>query len=208
MAFSYFLAREIERAAYFLRKKPRDITILDFGSGLGFWSRLALAYGYTVYAFDIATNRNSLFASSAITFVSDLSHVQNVEFDFVHSDQVFEHVQDPVTELSKITKLMKTGAILHLSVPDCGGIEAQLRSSKKGTFMKAAAPLAHINCFDHDTLVLLGKKCGLTLLSPTHMTQGIAHELPQSQFLWKMHESIKYYYRQSFGTNLYFVKST
>ena len=42
VAFSYFLAREIERAAYFLRKKPRDITILDFGSGLGFWSLCTL----------------------------------------------------------------------------------------------------------------------------------------------------------------------
>lgn len=204
--YFYFKAREVERISFFTKKAPAKLTVLDFGAGLGFWSRLAKAYGYTVYALDISKSRRDLFASEGITLVSHISELKGIEFDFIHCDQVLEHMQDPALELKKIVQALKKGGIIYLSVPNCAGIESRLKKSLQGTFLKEADPLSHINSFTYDTLTLLAKNAGLELLPAGTMVQGLTASLPKTQLLYMMQERLKYLYNQSTGTSLYFIK--
>src|SRR5439155_15817049 len=80
-------------------------------------------------------------------------------FDFVNTEQVLEHLADPLETLADLRVGLRPDGLLKVSVPEGRGIEQRLRkpdwTAAKGSrsSLNAVAPLEHLNCFDRGSLV-------------------------------------------------------
>jgi SAM-dependent methyltransferase len=95
------------------RPLRRGSTVLDFGCGEGRMVNRYAAAGYAAYGCDIALTEESEHVRAIETHPYRLPFSSD-SFDFVVSDQVFEHVQDYGTALSEIRRVLKpAGVSLH-----------------------------------------------------------------------------------------------
>jgi 2-polyprenyl-3-methyl-5-hydroxy-6-metoxy-1,4-benzoquinol methylase len=154
-------ALQVQGLAQLLPKKPIDTEVLDFGMGWGMWCLMAKAHGYSVTGLEISTDRIAFARSNGITVVEDLSRLEGKRFDFINSEQVFEHLDDPLGTLKSAVTLLKPGGFIRISVPDGSGMEAGLRSSGWKAAKDALHPLEHINCYTETSLRKLGEAAGL-----------------------------------------------
>lgn len=194
-------AREVQVIASLILKRPFEIEVLDFGMGWGFWCRMAKAFGYNVWGYEISKSRIENARKNGIAVLENLSDIKGKEFDFINAEQVFEHIPNPLQTLTFLTRSLKEEGKIRVSVPNGRRIEKKL--SKKGfkTTKDAIQPLEHINCFTHKTLVKFGKLGGL--------------ELMRQPFLMSNRPTLKSYlkgimgryYNQFFNTTLYFKKN-
>jgi 2-polyprenyl-3-methyl-5-hydroxy-6-metoxy-1,4-benzoquinol methylase len=152
-------AREAAAIAQRLRRKPADVSVLDFGMGWGAWCRVAQAFGYRVTGFEPSQRRRDharAHGIAAIAAIEALGH-----YDFVNCHQVLEHVPDPLATLARLAAALAPGGQVRISVPDGHGVEAALRSPAWRAAKDALHPLEHINCFTGRTLHELAARAGL-----------------------------------------------
>jgi len=152
-------ADQVQEISVLLGKKPIDIKVLDFGMGWGFWSLMAKAHGYDSYGYELSSDRLKYAARNGIKVIKKFN--KNMTFDFINSNQVFEHVFDPVDYLKKLAKLLKSGGIIRVSVPNGDEVEKMIFDSNWKAGKNSIHPLEHINCFSSSTLKLMGIKAGL-----------------------------------------------
>jgi SAM-dependent methyltransferase len=87
--------------------------------------------------------------------------------DFINSEQVFEHLADPLGALKHLTSALAPGGILKISVPDGADIKRRLAigdwSAGEGspTSLLSITPLQHVNCFSRRSLLELARRAGL-----------------------------------------------
>jgi hypothetical protein len=86
---------------------------------------------------------------------------------------VFEHLTRPYETAVELAGLLRVGGILRISVPS--GLHT-VRRLKVGDWsasttslrtLNSVAPLQHVNCFRHRSLVELGRRAGLELVTLT-----------------------------------------
>ena len=101
-----------------------DATILDFGCGSGGKVRVFLEKGFSCFGCDIALREDELsrelIAEERIRQIEAPYRLPYPDdfFDFVFSDQVFEHVQDHAAAFAEIARVMKPDAIaFHVFPP-------------------------------------------------------------------------------------------
>jgi 2-polyprenyl-3-methyl-5-hydroxy-6-metoxy-1,4-benzoquinol methylase len=88
-------------------------------------------------------------------------------FHFINTEQVFEHLVDPMAELLRLASALRPGGLVRISVPNGTAVESRLSNpdwnAAKGSprSLNAVAPLEHINCFNHRSLETLGVRAGL-----------------------------------------------
>jgi 2-polyprenyl-3-methyl-5-hydroxy-6-metoxy-1,4-benzoquinol methylase len=157
-------ARQAESIALLLSKKPFEIDVLDFGMGWGYWSLMAKAFGYNVSGFEISEERIEFARNRGISVINKFDDLRSQNFDFIYSNQVFEHISNPLQTLKSLVSSLKSKGIIYISVPDGKGIEQQLASPKWKASRNAIHPLEHINCFTYHSLVQLGELAGLVLI--------------------------------------------
>ncbi|MBM3468172.1 MAG: class I SAM-dependent methyltransferase [Alphaproteobacteria bacterium] len=96
---------------------PLDAKILDFGCGEGAAAYAYLNKGYVnVYGYDVKNYLNLQNPSDAHRFYFTLEDLASLNgtFDFIFSNQVFEHVMDYPQTIHQIYQLLKPGGIsLH-----------------------------------------------------------------------------------------------
>ncbi len=155
---STFYAQEIMKVILYLKKRPSDINVLDFGMGYGKWVLMAKAFGCNAYGTDLSDKRVDLVKSLGINVIN-LNELRNYKFDFINSEQVFEHLPNPKETLTLLKNSLKTGGILKISVPDGRGIKKRLKFMDWGakrssnSFLLPITPLIHINCFNYKNLI-------------------------------------------------------
>ncbi len=118
--FGYYKAfEEYLREAHRIGK---DLAILDFGAGHCWYQRFMTDEGYAnVQSVEInqhlvAHGRNVLGLRNVHT---DASELPDASFDLVISNQVFEHLPDPMQMLrATIHRLLKPGGMVCFSVPN------------------------------------------------------------------------------------------
>ena len=99
----------------------KNISFLDIGSGEGKALIEALKRGWNVYGIDIVDNRLDTARVEGIKFIkANFIEYQFPEnhFDFIYMDSVLEHVLNPKEYLLKIKKILKTGGVLYVGVPN------------------------------------------------------------------------------------------
>jgi SAM-dependent methyltransferase len=159
-------AMEIMAIVEFLRRKPESIKVLDFGMGWGYWVRMAQAFG--CQAFGLETSRARIeHAEAAGLNVLSLEDLSAHRFDFINTEQVFEHLPDPSGTASELAARLTERGILKISVPNARNVKRAIRGAdwtagyRAHGSMKDVSPLQHINAFNHRSLMRLAERAGL-----------------------------------------------
>lgn len=192
--------REVEKAAGLIGKNPSEIKVLDFGMGWGYWCLMMKAFGFDVMGFELARERVELAKSNGINVLADFAEIGKYKFDYINMRDVIEHIKNPLQVLKSVIQSLNEGGIVMISVPSGNKLEQKLANLQWRPTKDEIFPLEHINCFTHKTLVLFGEMAGLKLISQPFLL-GNRPNLKSylKGFLGK-------YYRQYWGTTLYFRK--
>src|SRR5262249_13968817 len=93
-------------------------------------------------------------------------------FDYIHLDQVLEHVIDPRALVGRLRNWLRPDGVLCIAVPQGSGTRRALRNWRR-EFARPAmgklvsvVPLLHLNCFCHANLRRLAEAGGLRSLKP------------------------------------------
>jgi SAM-dependent methyltransferase len=154
------------RVIAFLRKPPSSLQILDFGMGWGEWALMAKGFGCDVYGAELSKGRIDHATSQGIKILTG-KESPALRFDFINTEQVFEHLPRPLETLMGLKELLKPTGILKISVPPGWDIEGRLRimdwECPKGAknSLNLVAPLEHINCYQKRSLTRMAGIAGL-----------------------------------------------
>lgn len=174
-------AREIITVLTHLGKLPAQTRILDFGMGWGRWCRMAKGFGCQVFGTELSEARINYARSQGIEVIS-WNKIPLNRYDFINAEQVFEHLPEPLETLKHLSLGLSEGGLIKISVPDGKNVLQLLRKAdwtatkNSAGSLNAVAPLEHINCFRHETLVSLARHAGLKVV-PMKADTYIAVEL-------------------------------
>src|SRR5262249_44635808 len=90
-----FLVRGIKRSIRHFGLKANELDYLDFGMGWGDWCRMAKAYGCSVYGTELSQVRINYAKASGISVIG-WEEIPQYQFDFINTEQVFEHIGHPL----------------------------------------------------------------------------------------------------------------
>lgn len=163
--FFNILQYEINILFHHFNRDPSTIKILDFGAGWGDFAILAKAHGFDIYATELSQSRIENLKNNNIKIIS--LQECNLEFDYIRSDQVFEHLNNPKTVLQHLKERLYEDGIIRIAVPNTDGFYKKLSNTLKnekldfqGEF-NAIFPLEHLNCFNPKNLELMANNVGL-----------------------------------------------
>jgi len=139
---SHLLSSRIRAIA---RLKPQRGELLDVGTGLGHFMEAARADGWVVTGVEPSRHaRESAKLRSSATVHSRVSELlPSARFDCVTLWDVLEHDPDPLHLLTHLGELMRSGALLAVSMPNLGGLEARLRGSSWRFFRSEFGHMTH-----------------------------------------------------------------
>ena len=144
---------------------PEKTRILEYGMGWGYWCRMAQAHGFEVSGYEISARRCEHAKSMGLDVIDELPPLRQ-NFDFIFSNQVFEHLPDPLATLVSLSQRLATGGVIYIRVPDGRGVVRSLRQRGWSPDLDAIHPLEHINCFTRSTLIRLAAAAGLKPFNP------------------------------------------
>lgn len=144
-------------------KKPKDVNILEFGSGWGFWSRFIKSCNFKVKAFEISNKRISYMQKNKISTIKNLKKYKK-KFDFIYSDQTFEHIPNPKETIESASKLLKKNGHIFIAFPSSFLFKYKIN---KNYFPKkdCAHPLEHINLFNKKNINFMIKNTSLRIVN-------------------------------------------
>ena len=189
------------------RRNPDEIRMLDFGMGWANWVQMAAAFGCAVEG----AESNPVQLESAhrrdLTTVSP-DALEPERYDFINTEQVFEHLVDPLSLGRRLVGALRPGGVLRISVPNGTHVPALLEkpnwTAPKGhpQSLNAITPLEHLNTFTHESLNRLGAQLGLQ-----PFTFPLRVYLDQWQPIRGVLGSLVRRVRPASGTLLYFERS-
>jgi SAM-dependent methyltransferase len=171
LAYHRAAAEEVLLALALAGRRPGDVSVLDFGMGWGRWPRLAAAFGCRAYGVELASAQAAYAATQGVTVLA-LDELPDDTFDFVNSEQVFEHLVEPRETLVRLARSLAPAGWLKLNVPQTGDIVRRLERGnwaaprRSPDSLYAVAPLEHLNCFSQKALDTLGEGAGLGRARP------------------------------------------
>jgi 2-polyprenyl-3-methyl-5-hydroxy-6-metoxy-1,4-benzoquinol methylase len=174
------LGSEIVRIVSIFDQPPMSLKFLDFSMGWGHWCRVAMSFGCTVHGTEFSQARIDYAKSKGVTVI-DYSEIANHRYDFINTEQVFEHLPDIRNTINHLKESLKPNGILKINVPDGWDVKKRLKkgdwTAPKGSkdSLNLVAPLEHINCFNHSSLVILARGVGLVPVN-THMKGSISRK--------------------------------
>jgi len=168
-------ASEIMSVVAFLGREPRELSFLDFGMGWGRWCQMAQSFGCHVAGMELSPARIENARKLGIEIV-EWQDLPQREFDFINTEQVFEHIPEPLETLRHLVRALKPGGLVKISVPEGSGIRKKLRigdwsaPKRSKNTLNPVSPLEHINCFKRSTIF---QKAELTGLEPVRISGRI-----------------------------------
>jgi SAM-dependent methyltransferase len=150
-------AQEYFPAGRFDTIPPR---LLDVGSGLCVFGQRMKKAKWDVTAIDM-DKRLVEHARNVVGVKSMLADVKSVEgigaFDLISFNKVLEHIDDPISMLASVRRLLKDNGFIYIELPD--GENAEAEGQNREEFL-----LGHIHVFSAASMALLVKKAGFDLV--------------------------------------------
>lgn len=157
-------SEELAGAIRYLKKRPFEIDILDFGMGWGYWCQMAKAFGCNSWGYEISPERIVFARSNGIEVIDNLDVLPSRKFDFINLEQVLEHVNKPRDLLVLLADSLRSNGLIHIGVPNGKSIEHEVGRDDWEAKKDAVQPLEHINCFTFESLTTMAESAGLTLV--------------------------------------------
>jgi 2-polyprenyl-3-methyl-5-hydroxy-6-metoxy-1,4-benzoquinol methylase len=163
-------AQEIMQIIGYFRQKPSSLSFFDFGMGWAKWSIMAKAFGCDSYGTELSLERIKYAESNGIKIIK-FDEIPNNKFDFINTEQVFEHIPKPLQTLCHLKTALKPNGILKISVPPGNDIQRLLKimdwTAPKGSknSLNPVAPLEHINCFRRSSIIKMASEAGMEEVS-------------------------------------------
>lgn len=160
---------EIFSLVKYFKKPPHTLKFLDFGMGWAKWIMMAKSYGIQAYGIELAPDKIKKAKENGIKVIG-MDALDQCQFDYIHTEQVFEHIPDPKNTLSVLVSALCPNGIIKISVPNGHDIRERLKvndwQAKKGSeySLNAVAPLEHINCFSRKTIIQMASRCNLKMI--------------------------------------------
>jgi SAM-dependent methyltransferase len=147
-------------------RPAEELRVLDFGMGWGNWCRMAKAIGCDAVGLERSPARLAHAQRLGLNVIGT-SDLDPEQFDFINTEQVFEHLNDPLDAARTLARSLRPGGVLKLSVPNGIRVRRRLRtgdwSAPKGSrrSLYDVTPLQHVNCFVYRSLDMLASRVGL-----------------------------------------------
>ncbi|WNC87938.1 class I SAM-dependent methyltransferase [Thermosynechococcus sp. QKsg1] len=154
--------KEIMQIISYFNEKPFRLNFLDFGMGWGNWALMAKAFGCEVYGVELSKECIAHAQSNGIKVIS-WDEIHQYRFDFINTEQVFEHISEPLNTLKYLRMALKPNGMIKVSVPTANDIDRRLKimdwTSPKGSpnSLNPVAPLEHINFFRRSSLIKMAE---------------------------------------------------
>lgn len=145
---------------------PRELSVLDFGSGWGRWPRMAAAFGCQAYGADLSSEQSEWAAAQGVKMI-DPAELPAGLFHFINTEQVFEHLVDPAGTTRALAQSLRPDGLLKISVPNAADLERRLGQGRwdaaKHTkdSLNIVHPLEHLNAFTVRSLEAMTAQAGL-----------------------------------------------
>lgn len=161
---------ELMMVVHFLHATNRGTCVLDFGTGNGDWALLAAGTGLEVHATDLSDHAFGRLAARGIT-CHRTDALPGPGFDFINTEQVFEHLVDPTRRLQVLVHCLRPGGVIKIGVPHDPGLRRKLRrpdwTAPKNSpdSLNGVAPIEHLNHFEPASLRAMADRAGLRQLA-------------------------------------------
>ncbi|MCB2067836.1 MAG: class I SAM-dependent methyltransferase [Erythrobacter sp.] len=156
---------EIMQLLSLLGKPPGQVKVLDFGSGWNEWALAARGLGCEVTVCELSETRLAHARAHGLPVI-DYAAIAGAGFDLINTEQVLEHVPDPLVIVRHLLGGLAQGGMLKISVPDCDDFKQRLKradwTAPKGSkhSLNPLAPLEHLNLFRPETLATMARLAG------------------------------------------------
>ena len=206
--------REIMMLIAYFKVDPEKLHFLDAGMGYGSWCLMAKAFGVNVSGIELSRYLIELGKSRGLNVIS-WNELEEKRFDFINTEQFFEHVGNPLETLRYLKKSLKTNGLIKISVPDGGKLKRRLDvfgwTTQKSTknHLLLVHPLEHINCFNRFSVIQMAKLVGLKEVKMPIWLQYIysTNWRPVRRMIKNLFRPIYYNVLQK-GTYLFFRRET
>ena len=84
--------------------------------------------------------------------IENITEIKDNYFDFINTEQVFEHLGNPSIIMKEFQRILKNGGLINISVPNSVKSIKDLNSSNWKPANNSLQPLQHINSFTSQTL--------------------------------------------------------
>lgn len=175
---SYYAATsgEIMQLLSLFGRPPGQLKVLDFGSGWNEWALAARGLGCEVTICELSATRIAHARAHGLPVI-DYADIPGAAFDLINTEQVLEHVPDPLAIMRHLLSGLADGGMLKVSVPDCDNFKQRLAradwTAPKGAklSLNPLAPLEHLNLFRPETLARMARLTGATMRKVPLFTQ-------------------------------------
>jgi len=169
-------AQEIMILMEYFKYLPKKLKFFDFGMGWGRWCLIAKAFGCDVYGNELSDTKITYVKGLGIKVIT-YNKIPKFQFDFINTEQVFEHIPNPLETLQHLIKSLNRYGLIKISVPDGSDIKRNLKilnwKAPKGSkdSLNPVSPLEHINCYNRNSIIKMADKVGLELVNIPIKTQ-------------------------------------
>ena len=118
----------------------RQQTLLDMGAGNGVAVKAFAKMGYDAYYCDIDKSYDSFIRETlgiSDENILDPGKIPTNSFDIVFSDNVMEHMKNPLQEMERIMAYLKPGGTAIIITPQAGSLDLYFNGTALGYFLKA-----------------------------------------------------------------------
>jgi SAM-dependent methyltransferase len=162
--------RELMMAMRFRQPVVPRATVLDFGTGDGGWALLAAAAGLKTNACDLSPHAFARLRLAGVVCHPSDALPENT-FDFINTEQVFEHLRDPLGVIRHLARALRFEGVLKIGVPHDPALRRKLQqpdwTAPKHTpqSLNAVAPIEHLNHFEPASIDALAVRADLLPLA-------------------------------------------
>jgi SAM-dependent methyltransferase len=159
-------AQEVMQIVEWRRAGKSGLKVLDFGMGWAKWAMMAQAFGCDVWGCELSSTRIEFARAHGIRVLA-WDDLPNHRFDFINTEQVFEHLPDPLETLRVLRGALAPDGVVKISVPDGHDIDRRLAAldwsapRDSPNSLMPVAPLEHLNCFRRRTFTHLARDSGM-----------------------------------------------
>jgi len=155
LEFRLFYVQELLMVLGHFDRPAADIRVFDYGMGWGRFCQAAVALGMDASGYEINGHMREYCRARSLRVVDRMEDLEPESLDFINLEQVLEHVVAPRDLIDVLSRYLRKGGIMKISVPARPpGITSRLRGipslapDQLSSRLIEIWPLIHINCFN------------------------------------------------------------